>query len=44
MSCKICPLREACKSLPKYCLLLNYVAVIGLLGTLGYLLVAGGSA
>ena len=37
MACKLCPLRETCRSLPRYCLLLNYLAVMALLGTLGYL-------
>lgn len=41
MSCNLCPLSETCKTLPRYCLLLNYLAVIGLLGTLGYFLFSG---
>jgi hypothetical protein len=39
--CKRCPMRESCHTLPRYCLLLNYVGVVALLGTLGYLFLSG---
>jgi hypothetical protein len=39
--CRLCGFRKACQDLPGYCLLLNYVAIIVLLGTLGYLMFAG---
>jgi hypothetical protein len=39
--CRLCALRGQCKDLPGYCLLLNYIAIIALLGTLGYLFFSG---
>lgn len=37
-NCKMCALHKVCNDLPGYCLLLNYVAVAILLGTLGFFL------
>ena len=39
--CKLCRLRGVCNELPVYCLLLNYVSIVILIGTLGYLFVTG---
>jgi len=40
-NCKLCRFRDDCKDLPGYCLLLNWVAIGILLGTLGYLFLMG---
>jgi hypothetical protein len=40
-NCNLCYLRKECKDLPGYCLLLNWVAIAILLGTLGYLFFTG---
>lgn len=39
--CKLCRFREECKDLPGYCLLLNWIGILILLGTLGYLFFTG---
>jgi hypothetical protein len=39
--CRFCPLRRVCHDLGGYCLMLNYLAVVGLLVFLGYMFFKG---
>jgi hypothetical protein len=39
-NCKLCGYRKVCNDLPFVCILLQYVAVAGLVGLLGYLFVS----
>lgn len=38
-NCKLCRYSELCNNLPGFCILMQYVAVAGLVSLLGYLFV-----
>jgi len=40
-NCKLCRFRNDCKDLPGYCLLINWIGILILLATLGYLFFTG---
>ena len=39
-NCTLCRYSKLCNSLPGFCVLLNYLAIAGLVGLLGYLFIS----